>query len=215
MERLPPIHTLPRRLQKSDRDDNPSSFTSTQRPYPASIPRPSSDPTAGGMGYRSSASMDCEGDSPHAHSSTKPIKLRHNVQMQTDPVIPNSTSSHLENVGRPPGEQVELDVEEERTISNSISTSSGSSATRTSKKPTKNNDMIVVSDVLPVNNMHFFNNISNSNCTLNTTTSNGVPFGAKTDYIKTLNNLSTYKDASYSNYIVATSDSILNPGILK
>ena len=202
------------RLQKSDRDENPSSFSSTQRTYPASIPRPSSDPTAGGMGYRSSASMDCEGDSPHTHS-TKPIKLRHNVQMQTDPIIPNNTSSHLTNVERPPGEPVELDVEEERTISNSISASSSSSTTRTSKKPTKSNDMIVASDVLPVNNtQHYFNNISN-NCSLSTTTSNGVPFGAKTDFIKTLNNLSTCKDTSYNNYITATSDSILNPAILK
>jgi len=211
MERLPPIHTLPRRLpgfKKAIVTITLHHLLAPNAHIPPLYHGPHLTPLQAGWVIVLRRPW-------HAHSSTKPIKLRHNVQMQTDPVIPNSTSSHLENVGRPPGEQVELDVEEERTISNSISTSSGSSATRTSKKPTKNNDMIVVSDVLPVNNMHFFNNISNSNCTLNTTTSNGVPFGAKTDYIKTLNNLSTYKDASYSNYIVATSDTILNPGILK
>lgn len=206
------------RLQKSERESNPTSFTS-HRPYPAAtIPRPSSDPTAGGMGYRSSASMDCEGDSPHAHAhSTKPIKIRHNVQMQTDP-IPAPTAS-IAHVGRPPGEDREgEEEEEENTISNSISTDS---RVRTSKKPTVTKttiitDMVVSDHIIPVTNSLYFNNISNSNYPLSTpTTSNGVPFGTKTDYIKTLNNLSTYKDASYSSYIVATSDTMLNPAILK
>lgn len=202
------------RLPKSDQESNPQSFTST-RPYTATIPRPSSDPTTG-TGYRSSASMDCEGDSPNAqiHSSTKPVKLRHNVQMQTDPVP--APSSSIEHMGRPPGD--EADVLEESTISNSVSTTSH---VRTFKKPTVSKtttapDMSESSHIQPVTTSLYFNNISNSNYPLTTTPNNGVLFGgAETDYIKTLNNLSTYKDASYSSYIVATSDTMLNPAILK
>lgn len=193
------------RLQKSDRDNSTSSYNN-HRPYPATIPRPSSDPTAGGLGYRSSASMDCEGDSPHTHTA-KPLKIRHNVQMQTDP-IPTSASSASD---RPPGDQVDID-DEDRTVPDSLS----NSHIRTSKNPTKStaNDMVVSDSMQTVNNSLFYNNISNT-YPLNTTTSNGIPYGTKTDYIKTLNNLSTYKDASYNNYIVATSDTMLNPTILK
>lgn len=202
------------RLQKSDRDGNPSaaSGSSSHRAYPASsIPRPSSDPTAGGMGYRSSASMECEGESPHS-SNSKPIKIRHNVQMQTDPIPDPSLPG-----GRPPGGDIETIEDEERVISDSITMAPHTvgAAKRTYSKPANKSDL--PSEIVPsVDNMNFYNNISNSTNFSSTTTSstnNGAPFGAKTDYIKTLNNLSTYKDASYNSYLVATSE--FNPTILK
>lgn len=173
--------------------DESSNPTSQNRVNPATIPRPSSDPTAGGMGYRSSASMDCEGESPH-HSKPTDLKIRHNVQMQTDP-IPTSSIEHSLTGEERTDQQVHI-----------------SERTSNMKPAVSKEEMVVSEQVSPVHNSIYHNSIPNSTYPLSTT-SNGVPFGNKSDYIDTLNNLSTYKDAAYSSYIVAASDTMLNPAL--
>ena len=230
------------RLQKSDRDGNPSasasSSTNTHRAYPASsIPRPSSDPTAGGMGYRSSASMECEGESPHHTSSNnKPIKIRHNVQMQTDPIptAPAETSSLRAGGGRPPGGEIDESIDEDEApilVNDSVvmtPPTTGVNAKRTFKLANATTGSSTASELLQpvtsstVNNLNFYNNISSNNSnftlaaptTMSQSSGNSAPFGAKSDYIKTLNNLSGFKEAPpYNSYLVSTSE--FNPTILK
>ena len=172
--------------------------TYTYRTNTATIARPSSDPTTG-AGFRSSASMDYESNSP-LHPKVTDLKLRHNVKMQTDPI----PATHPE-----PREQ------KVKTCTSSDVHSVHDNSKRTSQirndNDTKKSGELLVSDhtTTTSNNFHY-GLLTNSSFTLTSSTNT---FTMKNDYLNTLNNLSPYKDATYANYIVASTE--LNPSILK
>ncbi|XP_057302495.1 dual specificity tyrosine-phosphorylation-regulated kinase 1A-like [Hydractinia symbiolongicarpus] len=170
-------------LQKSEKElSTESSPHSHQRTNPASITRPSSDPTAG-SGYRSSAAMDCEGDSPLQTKST--LKLRHNVKMQTDPI---SATNCGETV--PEEKSILLDSSDQK---------------RTPMRSKNSSEMLVSNQ--PLVNTNTFP----TSQPITSTTS----IYNKSEYLNTLNNLSAYKDATYSSYIVPPPDAVLPSGMLK
>lgn len=198
----------PRQHRNPPPDESTTIASSTNtRVNPATIPRPSSDPTAGGTGYRSSASMDCEGESPH-NTKSSDIKIKHNVQMQTDPIPVTSSSSVV--MGQQSTSIATSSLDTVRTENEFTERTSNLNKPSVSKE-----DMVVSQCVLPpVSNNKMFNHNALPRATYALgTTSNGVTFGDKSDYINTLNNLSTYKDATYSTYIVAASDTMLNPAL--
>jgi len=204
-------------ITKSNKDISSNEHTNSissnlQRPNPATIARPSSDPTTG-TGLRSSASMDYENESPLQPRVTD-LKLRHNVQMQTDPI----ENTLPENVPENSGSRYEPDSDEK---SPSSETSTGevvpeNNTKRTPSKPTTkyNNETPPgqVEGIVTTTNCNYYSVLTNTSFTLTPT---GNPFTMKTDYINTLNNLSAYKDATYSSYIVPPPDNVLNTSLLK
>lgn len=185
-------------LQKSEKEfptiDNSSSFS--VRTNPVSIARPSSDPTAS-AGYRSSATMDCEGDSP-LHPKVSELRLRHNVKMQTEPV---SSSSNTHN----PSGTRDTNTHEviNKRTSNKI-------AIPTASK--KSIDMVVIEPL--VNNSSYYSITPNSSFALSSTTTGSSLDTKSPDYVNSMSNLSTYNDATYS-YIVSPPDTVIQSSISK
>jgi len=182
-------------LVKSEKEfptiDNSSSFS--LRTNPVSIARPSSDPTAG-AGYRSSATMDCEGDSP-LHPKVSELRLRHNVKMQTEPLSTSNTYSP--SGSRETSKQEIVTKRTSKMVNPSVSK--------------KSIDMLIIE---PLNNSSYYSVTANSAISLSSTTASSDYDSKSSDYVDSMSNLSTYNDTTYS-YIVSPPDTVIQPSISK